>query len=577
MNGSSERGRPTKARLRWPVLLVFGVLAGLVLVAGCAKYNTYFNAKRAFDEAEHEREERIKRRDENVAEPTPSQRKNYEDAARKAQKILDEYVGHSLTDDVLFLQAKAYHRIQSYRMSVRKNDLLFSNFPQTPYLEEAIFIQALNYMLVGDVSSSSEYLSQLELAFPESRFQAEALKVQGENAFVLEEWEEAKASFENFRERFPEAADAPEIGFKLARCMWELELYEDAANILPGLAEETENKDLAFDARLLLARVKVKLALYDVVEQMTAELHDQAEIFNAQGDVALIEAESLVAQGKLDDAAPLLENLPEDWDLGSTRYRIADLLGYLYLERWQLEEAQEKFQESQQGRDDLDDIGRTRQMLASLKDYLAAEQSLATVKEERVPSLKLLQANELLFSLGRPRQALDLYLDVAADDHADSTQAARALFGAVKVCREKLALPDSAAIFEDQLLHSYPDSPQAFQIREGDAGDLLAYLLQRQEDIRQQEAELAATEQTGDDATRDPAAFDTPAADAGPDTGDSAEGGLRRRKIYRKKRPDLIFDASPPVTTSATVSQPGTTPAANVAPAFADSTASGEF
>ena len=42
---------------RWAVALLLG---GLLVTAGCAKYNTYYNAKKAFDDAEHEREEAIR-------------------------------------------------------------------------------------------------------------------------------------------------------------------------------------------------------------------------------------------------------------------------------------------------------------------------------------------------------------------------------------------------------------------------------------------------------------------------------------------------------------------------------------
>ena len=88
-------------------------------------------------------------------------KQDYQQAIKKAQKILDEYPGHSLTDDALFLQGKSYQRIASYRMSIRKLDLLFTNFPQTPYLEESIFLQAVNYLMLGDAGRSQDLLDRL--------------------------------------------------------------------------------------------------------------------------------------------------------------------------------------------------------------------------------------------------------------------------------------------------------------------------------------------------------------------------------------------------------------------------------
>ena len=61
MTTRSHRHAPPGSPLRRARRLVAGlvslVLAGLVAVAGCAKYNTYYNASRAFRDAEDERKD----------------------------------------------------------------------------------------------------------------------------------------------------------------------------------------------------------------------------------------------------------------------------------------------------------------------------------------------------------------------------------------------------------------------------------------------------------------------------------------------------------------------------------------
>ena len=103
---SGAASRPARSCLRGDVRPVDAGALLLVAVAGCAKYNTYYNAKKAFDEAEHVRNEAI-RKHEDPPKPTGLQKPNYELSIKKAQKVLDEYPGHDLTDDALFLQAKA--------------------------------------------------------------------------------------------------------------------------------------------------------------------------------------------------------------------------------------------------------------------------------------------------------------------------------------------------------------------------------------------------------------------------------------------------------------------------------------
>ena len=105
--GIQPTRRSRKAVFVWLVLIV-----ALLLGAGCAKYNTYYNAKKAFDDAEHVRDEAL-RKHQDPPEPSGAQKSNYLEAIKKAQKVLDEYPGHSLTDDALFLQAKAHSRLSA--------------------------------------------------------------------------------------------------------------------------------------------------------------------------------------------------------------------------------------------------------------------------------------------------------------------------------------------------------------------------------------------------------------------------------------------------------------------------------
>ncbi len=518
------------ARLLWPV-----VLSALILfLVGCAKYNTFYNAKKSFDSAEHVREEAI-RKHQDPPKPTGLQKSEYDNAIRKAQKVLDEYPGHSLTDDALFLQAKSYYRLDSYRMSIRKFDLLFTNFPQTPYLEEALFLTALDYLLIGALDRSQEYLDRLAKLYPDSKFQAETRKVSGDNSFALEDWAIAAENYRNYLELDSDIEERDRIGLKLAECYWEMEDYVSAAEVLQEVSNNTISADLGFRAKLLRARVHVRMGDFEVADLLLVELRDLAPIYQAQGEVLLVEAESLVAQNKGDKASPLLESMPAEWETPVVKVRAADLLGYLYLERGEWEEARAKFQTAMLKRDELDDGDRTRRLNDSLKDYLAAEVALPDARPDRVPGLKLLQANAMLFGFEHPGVAGDLYIQAAADTAADSTVAARALFGAFVTYDQYLDKPDSAAIFARELEEKYPESPQAFEVRSGHSSNLLGYLLARKESKqRERYANLSEEEKT---ALREVSDFSGSLAGA-------IQGlpGIRRRMVYLSRRPNILFE-----------------------------------
>jgi outer membrane protein assembly factor BamD (BamD/ComL family) len=474
---ATPQGGPRR-RVRLPGgrrLAIAAALLGAVLAAGCAHWNTYYNANKSFREAEQGREDKLKEGVDAV-QATAAQKSKYELALQKTQKILDEYPGSGLMDDALFLMAKAHYRLTAYRMSIAKLDLLFANFPQTPYEEEAIYIQALDYLGVGDLANSTMAIERLSTRFPESRFRAEALRVSAENKFTLKDWEGASTGFSDWLQNFPKGADADRIGYQLGEALFELKDYAAAGQRLETVLAATTRRELAFEARLLLARILPRLGRHDEAAREVTLLRGEAEVYKLRGDVALVEAEGLMAQGRVEEATPLLENMPLDWRTPTVAARAADLLGRIYLRQWKLDEAVKQLRDATRNTGVLYEPLETRHLADAVREFQAAEQALTSAKEDKQPAHKLNQANALLLGLGRPRQALALYLEVAGLAVRDSSIAARALYGAALVYRDSLAQADSAATLLARLQQEFPHSPQAFTVRTGAEGDLLGFL-----------------------------------------------------------------------------------------------------
>ncbi|MFT5233349.1 MAG: tetratricopeptide (TPR) repeat protein, partial [Candidatus Krumholzibacteriia bacterium] len=334
---------------KWTMLALVLVLSFSI---GCAKFNTYHNAKRSFDRAENIRNDFLERH-EDPPTPAGAQRADYENAYKKAQKILDQYPGHSLTDDALFLQAKAQHRLEAYRQSIRKLDLLFQNYPATPYLEEAFYVQGLNYLLIGALVNSQDYLDRLAKSFPDSKYLGETQKVSGDNAFALREWQSASESYRNYLDQDSDLEDRDRVGLKLAECYWELEEFGTAAVVLQEVSQNTNVPELDFRARLLRARVHVRIGDYDIVENLTDGMRGEADLYGLQGEVLLVDAESLVAQDRTGDVASLIEGMPEDWGTPIVKARAAEIMGEIYMDRDEWDRAREQFQTALGKRNDL--------------------------------------------------------------------------------------------------------------------------------------------------------------------------------------------------------------------------------
>ncbi|MBM4131379.1 tetratricopeptide repeat protein, partial [bacterium] len=309
LRGTVGAPRPVSA---WALLLVAALVPALLASAGCAKYNTYFNAKKSFDNAERVREDAI-RRNQDPPKPAGTQKTDYETAIAKAQKLLDEYPGHSLSDDALFLRAKAYYRLESYRMSIRQLDLLFQNFPATEYLEEALYIQALNHLLIGALERSRDYLGQLERGFPDSRFRSEVSRVSGDNSLALEDWEAAREAYSQYLALGDKAGERDRVALKLAECLWELDCHAEADTVLADMLRHVAPGELAFRGELLRGRVLVRAGALETAAELLDGLDQAAAFHRAEGELALARAELLVARGEADQAAALLQSMPNEW------------------------------------------------------------------------------------------------------------------------------------------------------------------------------------------------------------------------------------------------------------------------
>ncbi len=465
---------PGKRRVLIPMVLMI-----LISAVGCAKYNTFWNAKKAFNNAERIQEERV-RKGEDVTQPSTTQISDYNKSIKKCQKLLEEYPGHGLTDDALFLMAKAYYRIQSYRMSISRLELLFQNYPSNPFMEEALYIQAANYLLIGDMKGANDHLIQMQQRFPDSLFQAEVLKVGGDNAFALENWEPARDSYEQYLESYSEDENAPQAGFNLAKCYWKLGEYDLAHDRLEAvIAGQPTDLDLLYRTRLLRVRCLSRLGRHADADALVEALEPEAEANSMQGLLTLAKAENLILQDDYEEAAPILINMPEEWILGEVPPRLGEMLGDVYLRQWDLESALPQYQQAIRNPRILDDPDHCKRISAALGDYNQAELHMDTAGEDRVPGYKLTQANILLFHLNRPDLALELYRDVATTAEFDSSSAARGLYGAAIIYRDHLALPDSVDAMLTQLIRDYPDAPQTFMLDPSTDHDLYAFVMEQ--------------------------------------------------------------------------------------------------
>ncbi|MDD5087853.1 MAG: tetratricopeptide repeat protein, partial [bacterium] len=151
------------------IISLLVVAAGAaILISGCAYFNTYYNAKRKFSEAEND----------NRSRPTPAQTQTpvqpqttpsppagagvqrdvrspekYRKVIETCSKLLEFYPKSRWVDDALYLMGVSYYRLGELDRADRKFTELVTIFPKSVHVPEAILFHARS---LGEQGKRSE-------------------------------------------------------------------------------------------------------------------------------------------------------------------------------------------------------------------------------------------------------------------------------------------------------------------------------------------------------------------------------------------------------------------------------------
>ncbi len=123
-----------------------------ILFISCAYFNTFYNAKTYFNEAERTYKERGN---------TSESLKKYRKVIEKCSKVLDRYPKSKYVDDALYLMALSYMRIGEKQKAKRKFEELFTFYPHTRYKNKALLDYASLLVSLGMYDSAKSVIEHI--------------------------------------------------------------------------------------------------------------------------------------------------------------------------------------------------------------------------------------------------------------------------------------------------------------------------------------------------------------------------------------------------------------------------------
>jgi tetratricopeptide (TPR) repeat protein len=297
------------------ILPIFVVLS----FAGCSTYqnvtgyfNTYYNAKKLFDEAEGEvLRTPQKDLDTNyfaIINIQAATQAKFDKVIEKCSKLIQFYPQSSWVDDGILMIEKSYVYLGEYESAIRKYKELQDNFPGTDLRFEAKFWCA---KAEYDVKKDDEALRILKELFPEARAEGRdniillTLMLQAEIFSERNEYDQAAASYALALEVPGDDAIRSFAQFQLAGCFEKSGDRSKAASAYARVKEYTSDPTMLFRARLRYGMMLTAMGEYDRALKSLDDLNDEQLRPEEHGLVDLEIANTYRIQGDTAQAFPL--------------------------------------------------------------------------------------------------------------------------------------------------------------------------------------------------------------------------------------------------------------------------------
>lgn len=304
---------------------LIGLIIAVILLNGCVYYNTYFNAKKYFKEAQE-----MELQD--SGRPKSSAIQNYNKTIKKCGVVLTEYKDTKWADDALFLLAQClYYKGTSYTQSIEKFEDLILFYPESEYVPESkIYIARAKY----GFNKKEEALELLrEFINDETYVDYHPLALMTLANFQLDEEDllEAEFYYNQIIAKYPKSDEYEEAYYLLGKTHFLGEDYVKSNEVFNGLLKSRLPKKIKLDSSYNIALNHLLLEdykkAYKISKKLVTDEYREAEISKIQ----MIVARSEIGLGRYEDATIMLENIMDDNKKSALSAEAAFHLGEMYL------------------------------------------------------------------------------------------------------------------------------------------------------------------------------------------------------------------------------------------------------
>ena len=425
------------------------LLAAVVLLgAGCAYYNTFYNARSSYRDG-------LKLKDQN--QKTQAKAK-FDKAIEKSALVIKHWPKSRWVDDALFLVGTSYYQEGQYGKAIREFDQLSLAFPNSGLVPESELYRGLALLADRQYGTARLALDAVRQKYP--RFASDAAYNLAKSFIDRDELERGADSLAAFVERFPESRFHRTAVKSLADASFTLKRYADAEKWYAFYAKLSSDPKERALAKLKIAACRYEQGKYgETVAEVTDVLGRYPEL---DDEANLLLGKALTETGKQAEALAAWVKVRGAGDLGA---EAAFRIGKHHEEAAEFDRARAYYDTSKTRRVDSDYGVLAVKRLALLDALAARETGKKTAGDSLTPAEAMFLVAEVNnLNLGEYDKAIGLYQKVY-DSFPATDWAAKALFAKAWIVRNAKNDTAGAIPILNQLIAEYPETEYADESR----------------------------------------------------------------------------------------------------------------
>jgi len=442
--------------------------AMLSVLSACAYFNTLYNAKQTFEDAQKadtRANAAIAQQGQQTGQggapavnsPTAKQ---YEEVIDKCKSMIANYPDSKHVDDAMLLSARALYALGRYDEAVAALDTLEEQHPKSNLRDDAMFLKGKSLHSAQKYDLAAPVLRDFVKEYHKSDYRPEALYLLCTSLMELGLNDEAVTALETLEKDHGRSEYRFQAQVEMASILAKKELYDESLAVYKRLNESRIPESYRYDVWLGMARVQLRTGDAAGAVATVNQTTTLPRSVDKEPIAVLLRGRAYASLDSIDAAVADFKDVTVRFARGIYAAEAYYRLGIMYEAMDSLQTAQTSFQEVPRAYSGSEYAEDAIKRSGDISRILKVQQTSGDDSPEATAMRTFSMAEIQLFQFENTQKAIPSYEKVVSD-FPDSEYAPRAAYALGYINGVMLGDTLKARAWYDVLATRYPDSAQA--------------------------------------------------------------------------------------------------------------------